>query len=614
MQPIYYKLFFYSFFLSFIVTPLIRYLALKFNFVSYPKEDRWHKKPTAIFGGVAIFIAAVIPLFFIADFGNRQFSGFILGVFIMFICGVIDDIKKLAPQVKILFQIVASCVIIYFGISIKINPSYLSNLPDVAARLIDLLVIPLTILWIVGITNAFNLLDNMDGLAAGIAAISSLMLFFSGIFIGSVNIPIVAIVLAGASFGFLPYNFNPAKIFMGDSGSMFLGFCLSSVALMGTGARTFSNLLVTLAVPLLILVVPIFDTALVTLMRSFNGKSILKGGKDHTSHRLVALGLSEKKTVLILYLISILFGVIALAYSKLDALVVSILAILTLIVLLFFGKFLCEVKSYTANEGANAARNGKIKEEKVILNTIILYKGKVLEILVDFLLICISYYSAYLLRFEGVISDHNYYLLRTTLPWIIVIKLVCFYYFNLYGGIWHFTGMSDFVSVLKAVTIGSVLSTLYITFADRFKDHSRVIVILDWMLTVFFITFARFIYRFLQEYFYGYKQGKRILIFGAGACGELFLREIKYNKVLNYKPIGFIDDDKKKSGKAIHGLKILGTRKDLGRFIKEGNIEEVIITVPSLSKESCSDILETCSRFNIPCRSIAKIMDIERWA
>lgn len=613
-MAVYLILFLTSFLISLIFTPIIRKIALRFNLVSFPKGDRWHKTPTAILGGVAIFFAAIIPLLFFLKFNDKQVIGFFIGATIIFICGIIDDFRKISPQVKILFQIVSSCIVIYFGVLININPAYLQRLPYPLAQIIELLVIPCTIIWIVGVTNAFNLLDNIDGLSAGIAGIASSVIFISGLLIGNSTISIIAVSLAGACFGFLPFNFNPAKIFMGDSGSMFLGLSLSLLALMGTSARTYSNLVATLIVPALILAVPIFDTALVTLLRTANGRSILKGGKDHTSHRLVSLGLSERKTVALLYLVSLLFGAIALAYSRLDFVVVSILALLVLVVLFFFGMFLSEVKTYPDSNGIERVRQQRMSEGKTILNIFIFNKRKIIEVLFDFLLICIAYYSAYLLRFEGKISGYNIYLLKNSLPWIIMFKLICFYYFNLYRGIWHFVGISDLVSVFKGSTMGSVLSILFVTFISRFKEHSRVVFIIDWLLTLFLISFSRVILRVLQEYFQSFRSGKKILIFGAGSCAELFLREIRNNKDLNYKPIGFIDDDNRKKGRIIHGLAVLGGRDDFLRIVKERNIEELIIAVPSLAKEQCKDITEICYNLNIPCKSLTHIMEMEKWA
>lgn len=610
----YLKIFCASFLTCLILTPIVKRVALRFGFVSFPKDDRWHKRPTAILGGIAIFLAAILPLTYSIKLKSGEITGFFIGSLLIFICGIIDDFKKIAPQMKILFQIIASCVVVYFGVSIKINPAYMAKLPPVISGAVDLFLPLFTIIWIMGITNALNLLDNMDGLCAGIAGIVSFMLFFSGLLTNNAIVTIISISLAGACFGFLPYNFKPAKIFMGDAGSMFLGFSLSLVALMGTSARAYSNILAALAVPVFILAVPIFDTALVTLLRTINGRSILKGGKDHTSHRLVSLGLSEKKTVVFLYLICILFGVIALAYSRLDVLVVSILAFLVLIVLFFFGMFLAEVKAYPDDNGVERARQEKIAEGKVVLNSFIFNKRRIIEIIFDFLLICVAYYSAYLLRFEGKVIGHNIYLFKTSLPWIIVIKLLCFYRFNLYRGIWHYVGISDLIAIFKATILASIISVLFITFVSRFQDHSRVVFVIDWLLTLFFISFSRVIFRLLEEYFQGFNSGKRILILGAGSCGELFLREIKHNKGLNYKPIGFIDDDERKKGKIIHGLPILGTRKDLNDEIREKNIEEVIIAAPSLKKDDCKDVIEACRQLNIPCHSLTRIMDTEKWA
>ena len=137
--------------------------------------------------------------------------------------------------------------------------------------------------------------------------------------------------------------------------------------------------------------------------------------------------------------------------------------------------------------------------------------------------------------------------------------------------------------------------------------------IINWLLIIFFLSFSRIIFRLLQEYFYKFQEGKRILIFGAGSCGELFLREAKQNKMLNYKPVGFIDDDRRKKGKAIHGLSILGSRKDIAHYVKARNIEEIIIAVPSLGKEQCDDILNICRQLDIFCSSVTRIMDVEKW-
>ncbi|MFQ5680526.1 MAG: hypothetical protein ACE5GG_00500 [Candidatus Omnitrophota bacterium] len=613
-MSLYIILFLASLGIALVLTPFIRRLSVRTGLVSFPKDDRWHKRPTAILGGVAIFFAAVIPLSFLFIFrilplpanGARQVIALVVGSLLIFACGVIDDFRRLSPQIKILFQIITACLAVYLGVGFSFP--YLTSS---WGKIVDLLAVPLTIIWIIGITNAFNLLDNMDGLCAGIAAISSAMLFVCGLWGGNVLLACLALCLGAACLGFLPYNFNPAKIFMGDSGSMFLGFGLSVLALMAMSARAFSNILVTLAVPVFILAVPIFDTAFVAFIRRLNGRSILKGGKDHTSHRLVFLGLSERKAVLLLYAISVLLGLIALAYSRMNVLAVSVLAALTLVLLLFLGMFLSGVR-VGEDEGVASGR-GKSASGGLILNTFIFHKARIAEVILDFVLICLAYYSAYLLRFEDALLGYNAYLLKTSLPWVIIIKLGCFHYFKLYRAMRHYVGISDMVSVFKAASCGSVLSVLFVTFVYRFKEHSRVVFIIDWLLTLFLICFSRIIFRLLQEYFRKFRSGRKVLIFGAGDCGELFLREISQNRALKYKPVGFIDDDKKKKGKVIHGLPILGGREEIARQIEQKGVEEVVIAIPSLSKEDCRDVLDVCQGLGVSCRSLARIMDTERW-
>jgi UDP-GlcNAc:undecaprenyl-phosphate GlcNAc-1-phosphate transferase len=582
-----------AFCLSLALTPLVRNIALRYNLVAEPRHDRWHKKPTALLGGIAIYVASLASILLFLPL-TKELIGLLLGATLLFTFGLLDDFKHFGPQVKILAQIIAGCIAIFSGVVVKLIPY-----PFIA--------IPLTILWIVGITNSFNILDNMDGLACGVAFISSIMLFFSSILLKNTDIGLATLILAGATLGFLPYNFNPARIFMGDSGSMFLGFSLATVAIMGT-ARHVENLLVTLAIPVLILGVPIFDTTFVALMRKIRGRPFMQGGKDHTSHRLVSLGLSERKTVLLLYLLSILFGLIALAYSKIDVIIVSILAVLALIILLFFGIFLAEVERWGNNE-IEKARKKKMEEGKTVLNTLILNKRRIVEVLIDFILICLSYYSAYLLRFEGKVSVANLSLIKESLPWIIIIRLICFSYFGLYRGVWRYIGITDLTSIFKAVSLSSILSVMFLTLFFRFKDYSRVVFIIDWLLLLFLVSGIRILIRILREYFSSLQMGgKRILIMGAGDTGELLLREIKRNKNLNYDAVGFVDDDLSKVGRKIHGVPIFGTREEIPQLVQTEMIEEILIAIPSTSIENLEQIFKICKDCGVSYRQISGII------
>jgi UDP-GlcNAc:undecaprenyl-phosphate GlcNAc-1-phosphate transferase len=579
--------------LSFSLTPIVIKLAYKFGFLAEPNQYRWHKKTTALLGGVGIYIAFLIPaLCFIKI--DRTILGLLVGSLFIFLVGLIDDIFHIRPQLKLIGQILASCILLAFGINFGIIP-------------LRWVVLPLSIFWIVGITNAFNLLDNMDGLSCGIAVISSLSLFAYSLLSGMPQIAILCAILAGANLGFLKYNFYPAKIFMGDCGSQFLGLTIAVISVLGTASHI-SNVIVTLIIPVLILGIPIFDTTFVALMRKFKGRPISRGGRDHTSHRLVLLGLSECKTVLLLYLLSILFGLIALLYARIDIIIVSILALLAIIVLFFFGAFLGETKIYSDKE-IKLLKRQQSQKGKTVLNTILLHKRRIAEVAIDLVLICISYYAAWLLRFEGKISPANFSLMTSSLPWLIMARLGCFYYFGLYQGIWRYISIRDLVAIFKAVSTGSILTILFLTLFFRFQEYSRVVFIIDWVLILFLASGTRILIRVLRESFISLKIGERkVLIYGAGDAGEMILREIRYNRSLNYHPVGFLDDDVKKVGRRIHGVAVLGTRAKLAQLVKDKNIEEVVIAIPSAEQETLNSIFAECRRCGVKYKRMAGIL------
>lgn len=583
------------FFLSLSLTPLVRLVAIKKGLIAYPRTERWHKRPTAILGGISIYLASIVTLFFFIPI-NKNVLGLLLGATFLFIVGLADDRFHFAPYVKLFTQIVAACIAIFFGIVLGLSTN-------------NLLAIPLTLLWIVAVTNSFNLLDNIDGLAAGVAAISSLMLFFSSLIFSDNPLGMFSLVLSGATLGFLPYNFNPAKIFMGDSGSMFLGYCLAVISITGT-MRHISNLLITMIIPVLILSVPIFDTIFVMLTRTMQSRNVFEGGKDHTSHHLVTLGLSQRKTVLLLYVISIVFGLIAISYSRLNVFIISVIAILGMVILLFFGLFLFEGTAHNNKIKYNQILNNS--ENNTILNSILLYKRRIVEVLLDLLLICIAYYSAYFLRFEGSLLASNLSLLKESLVWIILIKISIFFLFGLYRGVWRYISISDLLTIFKVVSTGSIASILFLTFIFRFQEYSRAVFFIDWIILLFLIAGTRVSFRILGEFFSRTREkGNNVLIFGAGDTGEMVMREIKRNKGLNLNPIGFIDDNSSKIGSKIQGVAVLGSRNKIKDLVKLHDIKEVLIAVPSIDIVDFSEIVRICQDCGISYRKVKGILDKE---
>lgn len=301
--------------IAFALTPLIRRLSLKFGWLDKPNWRKLNKKPMPLLGGIAIYLGFVIALVlcifkepFTANLS--KLLGLLGSSFIIVLVGIADDLKGLTPRRKLLYQIMAATIVSLFGYTIIKISHPLGGDSFYAPTFISIAV---TIFWIVGFTNAINLLDGLDGLASGVVAIISGSLFFAAIRINNPVMAILSIAIAGSSLGFLPHNFYPAKIFMGDSGSMFLGFTLSLISIEGAykGAT-----LTAILVPVIAMAVPTIDTGLSIIRRLLSGKGVFKADKEHIHHRLLLREGSQKKAVITLYSLTISFGLIAVALSS----------------------------------------------------------------------------------------------------------------------------------------------------------------------------------------------------------------------------------------------------------------------------------------------------------
>ncbi|HKL43036.1 MAG TPA: MraY family glycosyltransferase [Clostridia bacterium] len=299
-----------AFIIALLLTPLTIVLARKINAVDDPKNDRKiHVLPMPRLGGIAIFIATMVSMFYFTNYPKNIVTGISIGAIIIVITGILDDIYDLPATVKLVLQIMAAISVVAFGVRIEIFTNYFGNNGYIN---LGILGIPATIFWIVGITNTVNLIDGLDGLAAGTAIIASLTLAYIALVNNRVETAVLLVILAGSSLGFLPYNFNPAKVFMGDSGALFLGYFLSVVSILGAvkGAAAIAYFL-----PVLALGLPIFDTSYAILRRYLNKKPIMQADKEHLHHKLLEIGLNHKGAVLVLYLISSLLGLTAIFYS-----------------------------------------------------------------------------------------------------------------------------------------------------------------------------------------------------------------------------------------------------------------------------------------------------------
>jgi len=567
------KVFLVALVASLALTPLMRKVAIKTGQVAVPRKTRWHKKETALLGGIAIYASTMLAWALFGFVLHLEVFGRAMLVIMaastaIFLLGLVDDLTNMDPQHKLAGQIIVSAIMLFLGFQLQWTGS----------KTLDLLI---SILWLVGITNAFNLLDNMDGLAAGIAFIGGMfLLLFLLLYPQALRVDMgVLFVLSaflGALLGFLVYNFNPASIFMGDAGSLFIGFLLASLTMkvQGKGLQGggIFHLISVISVPIFIVLIPILDTALVSITRKLFGRHISQGGKDHSSHRLVALGFSERNAVLVLYGFSIVAGSLALIMPKVSPYVGVVILTLYLLVILFFWIYLGKIRVY--EEESILSRSEGITPVLVEVT----YRRRLLEVLLDLILISLAYYAAYLLRFEGNLRG-NFDMFLKSLPVIIAAQIVSSYFFGIYKGIWQSTGIHDLIDYGKAVTSATVLTILVLLGLYRFQGFSRAVFVIYWVLMIVFMSVSRLSFRLLDEGF-GKRgsSGKRTLIYGAGMGGQLALKEIEFNRELGLKAIGFIDDDNTLLGRRIRGYPVLGDRARLADIIKEHNVEEIIVS------------------------------------
>jgi UDP-GlcNAc:undecaprenyl-phosphate GlcNAc-1-phosphate transferase len=578
-----------SFALSLALTPVVRKLARRWGFVARPKSDRWHKTPTAMMGGVGIWLAVVGTYLVLVP--HTQQGWVVVGAAsLLFFVGLIDDWLHVKPYQKLIGQVVGAAIVVNYGLVLP----WTRSLP------VNMLI---TIFWLIGITNAINLLDNMDGLATGIAAIAACFLTFNFLTGNQPTEAVMMGVFAAGLLGFLVYNSNPASIFMGDSGSMFIGFFLAGAALVNASGGRSRSFLPVLAVPILVLFIPIFDTTFVTILRKLSGRAASQGGRDHTSHRLVALGMSERQAVWMLYGLAGLSGFLAIMVRQLKPDVsLALLAGLTLLLTLL-GVYLAGVKGYDEEEDVQRARDKPLFAFLIDFS----YKRRVFEVLLDVILIVLAYWSAYAIKFEPFSDSPAWKLFLRTLPVLVVVRLAAFLVFGVYRGIWRYTSMDDLMGFAKAVAAGSVVSLVIVLFKFRFQGFSRAVFLIDALVMLMLLAGSRVAFRFFRQVLPAASgdKGQRVLIYGAGDAGELLLRELLNNRELSYAPVGFIDDDPKKQGKVIHGFRVFGGNGMLAKIVGDHEIQQLLISTPRISDQRLAEIARECEARNIELKRMS---------
>lgn len=569
-----------SFAASVALTPACRLLSHRLGYIATPKEDRWHGRATALLGGMAIALVTIAAGLTIPELGSVVTligCGALIALF-----GFVDDVLPLKPSTKLIVQITIASVLLFFGFRLHWMTSLLGDAM-------------LTVFWIVGVTNAFNLLDNMDGLCAGTAIIAGVFLLIGLVGAGGVTpAALYLAALVGATAGFFVYNAHPASIFMGDTGSLFLGLNLAAIALVDRpSTHSASGLLPVVAAPVLPLLLPIFDTALVTAVRVLSGRRPSQGGRDHSSHRLVAVGLSEPRAVVTLWVLAAAGGAISLLVQRHDPGMGVVAAVIFLVAMAIFAVYLARVTVY---EDADLAVLKGESFTPLVAN--FMYKRRVGEVLLDLILIPTAYYIAYRLRFEGAQFGVNYHLFLESLPVVLASQLLALFVVGGYRGTWRYFGIMDAVVFGKGVLLGTVAAELFILYVYRFESYSRSVFVIDAALLFLLLAATRASFRLVGEYVSRQSTlGQRCVIYGTGGASLGTIREAFGPAAL--KIVGFIDDDPMHRNSRVGGYSVVGSYDDLVSLVRAGNVDCVVLNTPLLDAQRLQTLERSCEERDV---------------
>jgi UDP-GlcNAc:undecaprenyl-phosphate GlcNAc-1-phosphate transferase len=569
-----------AFALSAVLTPIVRRVARGAGILARPHSDRWHREPVALLGGCAIALSFGVVTAVAAPLG--PLTPLLLATGLMFGLGALDDVFHFGATSKLVVQTIIAGVVVYLMPAADITGII------VVDRLIALV-------WVVGITNAFNLLDNIDGLSAGIAVIAGVFLLaaLSGAAASPLTLAVAAFV--GAALGFLVYNVQPASIFMGDGGSLFLGSFLGSAALLAAPALE-DGLAPVAAIPLFILLIPIFDTAFVSVTRRLAGRNPLHGGRDHLSHRLVALGIDERRAVLALYLLAALGGLIALSLQHADVGYAAILIALYIILLAGIGIVLGHVETHAAD--TETAAPPLVSE--------VAYQNRWYEVLLDLALISLAYYAAFRFRFQGDAFAHFLTYFAASFPLVLACQMAGLAIAGKYRQVWRTFGPRELVGIIKGVWIGVATSALVILYLPyRFEGFSRLVFAIDAVVLLCLLVGARVAIASTDEYLRRRRGvGQPTLIYGAGRGGGLLVRALLEDPTHAVSPVGFIDDDVAKRRLRLEGVPVLGAFEDLSALIAKHSIAQVLVSTKALDRTRLAETASLCRERGVTIRAM----------
>jgi UDP-GlcNAc:undecaprenyl-phosphate GlcNAc-1-phosphate transferase len=415
------------------------------------------------------------------------------------------------------------------------------------------------------------------------------------------------VILLGAMGGFLVRNFYPASIFMGDSGSLFIGLALAALTTIPQREHFARVGLPAVIAPVMVLLIPIFDTGFVTLARLLSGKRPSQGGKDHFSHRLVVMGLSERRAVIVLWALAACGGLIGVSTLLAGGNGVGIFAAVFALAMLVFTVYLSHVRVYEDTDAEQLVYLGKITP--VVAD--FLHKRRVAEVLLDFCLVSIAYYAAYALRFEGTQYGLYFPVFLRSFPLIVGIQIVSFFIAGVYRGVWRHFGLMDAVVLMRGVVLGILASVAVIVYLYRFENYSRGLFVVYGALLLVLVGASRASFRLIAEFVRRRQSGIRLVIYGAGEAGALTLQHLWTRGGDAYKFIGFVDDDKRLHGARVRGYSVLGGFDELTALIRLRRVDSIVMSSPAIQngheaalKTLCRDGRVSLSRLSIQVESL----------
>ena len=539
-----------AFCVSYLMTGAILRFSLKRKLLDIPNDRSSHVVPKPRLGGIAITISFYVTFATLLILGFKPFAssailaGALGGGVVIAAAGLVDDLRGLDARIKLLAQFAAAIVAVASGVVLREF-----GVPLIGSIALGPLAVPATVLWIVALINFYNFIDGIDGLAAGIGLIASSFFYYISGMTGAAGLQSAYAVLAGSSFGFLRFNFPPARIFMGDMGSTFMGYVFAVLSVVGQGMG------IPAFITVLLLAGVLGDAALTLLRRALRKEKLFSPHRTHYYQRLTSLGLSHKQVTLLEYLIAALLGVSAiLAFHKSWMFV----GFLSVIWTGFFMWALAKIRSMEKGES-------------------LLWKGRTLGVAFgDLAFIALSYVLSYYLRLNFRLpagAETNSMLI--SLPIVVVIRTAVFYSYGLYRSIWRYTTFDDLVRIAKAVSVGSAIMVVSFTLLFRFKSFPRSVFIIDWFILIVFMTGSRIAARWFHELPSREDiAGKRVIIAGTGPLAELITLHVKKSGTM--RAIGYLDDRAQMAHRVIHGLEVLGTIAEVEAIARKHSVDEII--------------------------------------